>query len=100
MKKLVSYCCEICDEEFDDETEAREHEALHSICVCQGGINPEEDTIRVGMGYSRSVRIYIDFENSALVSNYIDDGSRPFKRINTIPIKYCPFCGRDLKGGS
>lgn len=96
MKKIVSYCCEICDEEFDNEIDAKKCEEMHSICRCQAGTNPEEDKIHVGFGYGKSECIYVDFEIPAIVRNYIDDGSRPYKRKDYISIKYCPFCGREL----
>lgn len=97
MKKLVSYCCEVCDEEYDNEIDAKKCEEMHSICRCQGGTNPEECEILVGFGYGAGECIYIDFEESAIVRNYKKEmGSRVYRCENTISIKYCPFCGRKL----
>ena len=97
MKKIDYYYCEICNEKFNSEADAKEHEELHSVCRCQGGLCPEESTIYAGLGYGKSEGIYVDFKLPAIVRSYSDTGSsRVVRRKDTLSIKYCPFCGRDL----
>lgn len=102
MNKKTSYFCEVCGKAFDNEIDCKAHEERHSICRCQGGESPEHFQLYEVIAYGKSERIYVDYRFPAIVKhrNYSDVVHKYIYPDDKIPIKFCPFCGRELKGGA
>ena len=96
MKTTTYYTCEICGKVHHDEAKAKQHEARHKICVCQGGENPSESSSNIILGYGTSVCNYIDFKKKLIVMEYEEDTTRVTRYSRKLPIKFCPYCGRNL----
>lgn len=96
MKATTYYTCEICGKVHHDEQEAKQHEVWHNICVCQGGGSPSEYRSQIILGYGTDVRNYIDFKKKLIVMKYEQDTTRVTRYSRELPIKFCPYCGRNL----
>lgn len=93
------YKCSICGVTFETEKECEEHEKIHSTCRCQGGKNPEKYFAYQRLGYGEDVSVSVDFKIPAIVKYYErDNSSGHYINREEIKIKYCPFCGRKLRG--
>ena len=97
MKATTYYYCEICGNKYHDEADAKLCEARHNICVCQGGGSPSESRSNIILGYGTSVRNYIDFKKKFIVMEYEEDTTRVTRYSRKLPIKFCPYCGRNLE---
>lgn len=96
MKTTTHYYCEICGNRYHDEDDAKLCEKRHNICVCQGGGSPIESRSNIILGYGISVRNYIDFKKNLIVMEYEEDTTRVTRYSRKLPIKFCPYCGRNL----
>lgn len=72
---------------------------MENICICQSGENPRTKALREVIGYGKSEFIYVDYRFPAIVKlrRYGEDDHTYIYPKDQIPIRFCPYCGRDLK---
>lgn len=78
-----------------DELNKKKLKVVYSVdecrCICHAS-NLSINTQNHGDDCCHS---YFDFKKSEIITKYDDDGSVYYQK--SMPIKYCPFCGRSLK---
>lgn len=81
---------------FLDKLDKENLKIVYSIdecsCICQTS-NLNINSMQLAHGYDGYT--YFDFKKSELVTKKDDDSSVYYQK--SMPIKYCPFCGRNLK---
>ena len=92
MKVNTEYICDICKAKYNNEKDALQCEANHSLCHCKKDKN--YSIYYSIVGYGQSMCGFVNFENSTIDIHLNDDDS--ICRQNVTKIKFCPFCGDKL----
>lgn len=93
MRTLNLYECEVCKTRFETAEEAKNCEKSHMACNCEKGFMYH----RLG---------YVETEYNSFVTSTISWGEKEIQLVYNYhgstnvhdrrPIKYCPFCGKEL----
>lgn len=87
---LTAYECDVCHKVYANKEDAEKCEESHK-CPCE-----REDFYRLGyyLYYNDVFISGIYFKEKRIALMRDDDGT--IRERDSTPIKYCPFCGREL----
>ncbi len=58
--------------------------------------NQDTPTVFIELGYGITVSSWVNFRDRCISLRYLKDTSCYNLRLKTIPISYCPYCGKKL----
>ena len=74
---------------------------VNEACPCKSDKRLKKYQMMEVVGYGKTELIYVDYRFPAIVKlrRYGEDDHNFIYDKDKLLIKFCPFCGRELKGG-